>query len=113
MAAARRLDQDIDLDADVLGLLLGHESVGVVGGDHGAAEQAAVGDANQGLLEGRLLAQQGDELLGHALARQRPQALAGASDEDDGRDERHGCSLGCWGASGRRTPRDGPRYSRR
>ena len=92
--AARRLDQDVDLDADFLGLLLDHEAVGIVGGDHRLGEQAAVGHALQGLLEGRLLAEQRHELLGHALARQGPQALAGASDQDDGRDQRHlGLSL--------------------
>ena len=76
--AARRFDQDVDVDADVLGLAFAHEAIGVVGRDHGLAEKAAVGDAQQRLLKGRLRAEQGDELLGHALARQGPQALAGA-----------------------------------
>jgi hypothetical protein len=89
------LDQDVDLDADVAGLALAHEAVGVVGRDHRLAEQAAVGHAGQRLLEGRLLAEQGNELLGHALTRQRPQALAGASDEDNGRYERHCDSFRC------------------
>ena len=39
--APRRLDQDVDFHADILGLLLGHEAVGVVGGDHRPGEQAA------------------------------------------------------------------------
>ncbi len=109
--AARRLDQDIDLHADLLGLLLGHETIGVVGGDHRPAEQATVGDPLQRLLEGRLLAQQRHELLGHALARQRPQALAGTADQDNGRNLRHsrsfrrkGASL--WGGRGRVLGRD-------
>src|SRR6185436_9101943 len=40
-------------------------------------------------LEGRLLAEQRHELLGHALARQWPETLAGAADQDHGSDERH------------------------
>ena len=87
--AARRFDQDVDFHANFAGLAFGHEAVGIVGCNHGPAEQAAVGDPEQGLLEGRLLAQQGHELLGHALARQRPQSLAGAPDQDDRRDLRH------------------------
>jgi hypothetical protein len=117
--AARWLDQNVDFHADLAGLLLGHETIGIVGRDHRPAKQAAIGDAHQGLLKGRLLAQKRHELLGHALARQRPQALAGASDQDDGRDLRHGdCFRFFVGVSagrsiGRPRPHVGPRYSRR
>ena len=104
---ARGLDQNVDLHADVPGLLLGHEAISVVGGDHRLGEQAAVGDPLERLLEGRLLAQQGHELLRHALARERPQALAGASDQDNGSDLRHSY------LSLRTGPHVGPRYSRR
>ena len=88
--AARRLDQDVDLHADVPGLLLGHEAVGVVGGDHRPGEQAR-GRPTRSRVCWKVdcLPEQRHELLGHALARQRPQALAGASDQDDGRDQRH------------------------
>ena len=106
--AALRLDHDVDFHADFPGLLLGHETVGIVGRDDRPGEQAAIGHPKQGLVKGRLLAEQRHELLGHAFARQGPQPLAGASDQDDGRDEGHSSAF-----SSRMSPDDGARYSRR
>ncbi len=80
--AARRLEQDLRLDADLLKLLAHQEAIVAVGDHHRAAENGRVGDAGDRFLQRRLRAQQLEELLRQAVARSRPQARAGAAAQD-------------------------------
>jgi hypothetical protein len=70
--ATHRLQHDVGRDAALAQLLGHHEAKVGIGDDDGAREQIGVGDALQHLLEHRSLADERDELLGHALARHRP-----------------------------------------
>ena len=80
--AAHRLEHDVRLDAALAQLLRHHEAkVGL--GDHDRArKQFGIRYAREHLLKGRFLSDQGHELLGHALARDRPQPRAGAAAHD-------------------------------
>ena len=81
--AAHGLEHDIRAHP-ALAQLLGYDKAKIgMGNDDGAAEQFCIGDAPHYLLEGRALPHQGHKLLGHALARDRPQSGTGASAHDD------------------------------
>jgi hypothetical protein len=80
--APHRLEHDVGLDAALAQLLGHHEAEIGAGDDDRAGEQRGVGNPRQHLLKGRLRPDQGDELLGHALARHRPQPGAGAAAHD-------------------------------
>ena len=80
--AAHRLQHDVGLDA-ALAQLLGHDEAEIgTGDDDRAREQVGVGNAREHLLERRSLADQGDELLRHAFARDRPQPRSRAAAHD-------------------------------
>ncbi len=88
--AANRLQQDcLRLHAQLLQLLGGDEAVLLVGDD----QRRAAGDRCHTLpggLQHGLFAGQCQELLGVGLARQWPQAGAGAAGKDDGKKVLHG-----------------------
>ena len=66
--AARRLKQNIGLDADLRELLGDHEPVLVIGHDDRPTEHARVADPAQGLLKRRMPAEERQELLRPAFA---------------------------------------------
>ena len=67
--AARGLEHDVGLDPAFTQLLGHHEAEIGAGDDDRAREQVGSGDSLKELLEGRCLANERHELLGHALAR--------------------------------------------
>ena len=70
--AAHRLEHDVGFDA-VLAQLLGHDEAEVgIGDDDRPGEQARHPNARKHLLEGRSFPDKRNELLRHALARDRP-----------------------------------------
>ena len=83
--AARRLDDDRRLGADLLELLAHQEAVVAIGDDDRLVEHRRV-EALDRLLEGRGRADQRNELLRHGLARFRPHPRAGAAAHDDRQD---------------------------
>ena len=80
--AARRLEDDHRLRADFLELLA-HEKAVVAIGDDDRLLEDRIADPPHGVLKGRGRADQGNELLGHRLARFRPDARARAPAHDD------------------------------
>ncbi len=80
--APDRLGDDSRLDAD-LGELLAHEEAVVVVGDDDGGRELRARDPQHGILEGRARADQSDELLGHRLARFRPDPRSRAAAHDD------------------------------
>lgn len=83
-----RLDDDRSVDADLLGLAAGEEVEIRAGDDNGRPEDAVL-HPQQGLLIGRTVSNQRQELLGQRVARNRPQPGAGAAGKQD-RDNRRG-----------------------
>ena len=83
--AARRLDDDRRLGADLFELLAHQKAVVAVGDDDRLVEHRRV-EALDRLLEGRRRADQRNELLRHGLARFRPHPRAGAAAHDDRQD---------------------------
>jgi hypothetical protein len=70
--AAHRLEHDVGLDA-ALAQLLGHDKAEIgIGNDDRTGEQVGIRNARKHLLERRSVPDERDELLGHALARDRP-----------------------------------------
>ena len=91
--AADRLQQDARRgDAGGAQLLGDQEAVLLVAHDDRRGEAVAAG-AQRGLLQQRVVGDQRPELLGEALARDRPEPGAGATGEDDG-DDGGWCSCG-------------------
>ena len=91
--AADRLQQDARRgDAGGAELLGDQEAVLLVAHDDRRGEAVAAG-AERGFLEQGVLGDQRPELLGEALARDRPEARAGAAGQDD-RDDRGGVHAG-------------------
>jgi hypothetical protein len=84
--AAQRFEHDVRLDAALAQLLRHHEAEVGIGDDDRAREQGGIRNARKHLLERRPLSDQGDELLGHALARDRPQPGSCAAAHDDRND---------------------------
>jgi hypothetical protein len=82
--AALRLQRDGGIDAEVVRLATGEEAKIGCRHDHGRREQLGVPHAQQRLLIGGLMADEGQELLGHRVARHRPQSRAGAAREQHG-----------------------------
>ena len=76
--APQRLDHDGGLDANLLGLAAG-EKVEIRPGNHDGGGKHRVAHPQQGLLIGRALAHQRQELLGQGVARDRPQPGPGAA----------------------------------
>jgi hypothetical protein len=78
-----RLEHDVGLGTE-LTQLLGHDEAEVrIGDDHRPRKQGWIGDPLQRLLESRSSADQVHELLGHAFARDRPQARSRAPAHED------------------------------
>jgi hypothetical protein len=78
--AAHRLEHDVGLDA-ALTQLLGHDKAEVgIGDDDRPREQIRTRNARKHLLERRLLSDERNELLGHALARPQARSRAAAHD---------------------------------
>jgi hypothetical protein len=85
----RRLERDIGLNAELAQLLGDHEAE-IGSRDHDRmSEEIGISDPSQHLLERRLRANQGHELLWHDLARDRPQPHSRAAAYDRRND---GCS---------------------
>ena len=88
--AAFRFQQDGGGRQSQLQQLLCHdETVSLVTNNNGPGDVREARQAGGGLLQHGALAREGQKLLGHQLAGQRPQAGAGAARKDDG-DEGHG-----------------------
>ncbi len=86
--ATLRLKHDLPLNADLLHLLLHEKAVIVIGDDHRLGENLRV-QAQQRVLKGGAVAEQGDELFGHCLARGGPNTRACAAAHDDWNDFLH------------------------
>jgi hypothetical protein len=80
--APRGLQHDVSLDADLAQLLRDDEAEVAIGDDDRAVEQVRIADAGKRLLECRAVADQRHELLGHRLARYRPQPRSRAAAHD-------------------------------
>ncbi len=80
--AAHRLQHNIGFHAALAQLLRHHKPEIRVGDDDRTPEQLGIGNALKHLLERRILADEGDELLGHAFARDRPQPCSRAAAHD-------------------------------
>ena len=80
--AAQRLEHDVGLDT-ALAQLLGHHETEIGMGDNDRArKQVGGGYARKHLLKRGALSDQGNELLRHALARDRPQPRSRAAAHD-------------------------------
>jgi hypothetical protein len=95
--APGRLEQDLGVVYTGSAQLLGHQETVFLVAHHQRRRQLAKAlEAQHGLLQQAVLAGQWQELLRVQLARQRPQAGAGAAGQDDGDDHR-GRSRSDWG----------------
>ena len=84
--AAHRLDHHGGVDAELLGLAAGEKTKIGAGDDDRRRRTVGVGHAQQGLLIGRALAHQRQELLRQGVARHRPEPGPGAAGQKNGND---------------------------
>ena len=86
----QRLDHDRCLDADLFGLAA-REEVEIRSGDDDGRGEHRIAHPQQGLLIGRPIADQRQELLGQGVAGDRPEPRSGAAGKQDRNDRRgHG-----------------------
>ena len=87
--AGQRLEQDgLRLDADLLQLVVDQEPMILVADQQRCGEADVAQSARRRVLQHRPLGRELQELLGIRSARQRPQARASATGQDDGMDLR-------------------------
>jgi len=80
--ASHRLEHDVGFDAALAQLLGNYESEVRVSDHERTGEQFGIGNAIKHLLKRRAFADQPDELLGHAFARDRPQPCSSPAAHD-------------------------------
>ncbi len=100
---SRRLEHDLGADADGLQLIEHREAVLRIGHHDRASEDRTVREQAHNPLEGRDLSEKRNELLGHAVTRDRPKARACTATHDDRNDfRRHEAKLRDFASLGQR-----------